>query len=102
MENQVIELNKTIRKLELQKQGAMAEFEYVLTKTHEKQNEIQEKNKKTIEDLKEKIERQNEVIEYYKGEFEEVVKKMEKYKSENERIKNSRWWKLREKIKNHK
>lgn len=46
------------------------------------------------------IKEQNYRIEYYKKEFEETVKKLEEYKKENEEIKNSRWWKLRGKIKN--
>ena len=46
------------------------------------------------------INEQNYKIEYYKKEFEEAVKKLEEYKKENEEIKNSRWWKLRGKIKN--
>lgn len=46
------------------------------------------------------IKEQNYKIEYYKKEFEEAVKKLEEYKKENEEIKNSRWWKLRGKIKN--
>ena len=46
------------------------------------------------------IKEQNYKIEYYKKEFEETVKKLEEYKKENEEIKNSRWWKLRGKIKN--
>ena len=46
------------------------------------------------------IKEQNYKIEYYKKEFEETVKKLEEYKKESEEIKNSRWWKLRGKIKN--
>lgn len=52
--------------------------------------EIQSKN----DEIKEK----QYGIEYYKKEFNEAVRKMEQYKKENEAIKNSRFWKLRNKI----
>lgn len=61
------------------------------SKIEEKYIEIKKQN----EDIQEK----QYAIEYYKKEFDEVVKKMEIYKQELENIKNSKWWKLREKIK---
>ncbi len=61
----------------------------------------QEINKKEeiIQNKDMEIKEQNYKIEYYKKEFEEAVKKMENYKKENEEIKNSKWWKLRNKLK---
>ena len=40
-----------------------------------------------------------EQLKYYQNELQQVVNKMEKYKQENEQIKNSKWWKIREKLK---
>ena len=60
----------------------------------EKDKEIQYKN--------EEIQEMQYAIEYYKREFEEAVRKMEQYKVENEAIKNSKIWKLLEKIKGKK
>lgn len=63
-------------------------YEYIeISKIEEKDREIREKQC---------------AIEYYKKEFDEVVDKMEKYKKELEIIKESKWWKLREKIKGEK
>lgn len=63
-------------------------YEYIeISKIEEKDREIREKQY---------------TIEYYKKEFDEVVDKMEKYKKELEIIKESKWWKLREKIKGEK
>lgn len=54
---------------------------------------------KTISDLEKLCSNNEEKANYYKKEFENAVEKLEKYKEENERIKNSRLWKLRNKIK---
>ena len=81
-------LNKEIDNLKLANEGLLMEYQYVVQKKNEK--------------FKEEIEKEKEKTEYYKKEFDEVVKKLEEYKLENEAIKNSRWWKLREKIKGKK
>lgn len=72
----------------------------------EKEREKVEKNEKIIakkdeelEENKKEIQEKKYAIEYYKKELEQAIKKMENYKEENEAIKNSRWWKLREKLK---
>lgn len=94
MNNEVKELNKKIKNMELANQGLLAEYQYVVQKKDEKYKKLEENNKNKANVEKEK--------EYYRKEFEEAVKKLEKYKAENEAIKNSRWWKLREKIKGKK
>ena len=94
MNNEVKELNKKIKNMELANQGLLAEYQYVVQKKDEKYKKREENNKNKANVEKEK--------EYYRKEFEEAVKKLEKYKAENEAIKNSRWWKLREKIKGEK
>lgn len=81
-------LNKKIDNLKLANEGLLLEYQYVVQKNKEK--------------FKEELEKEKEMTEYYKKEFDEVVKKLEECKSENEAIKNSRWWKLREKIKGKK
>lgn len=43
-------------------------------------------------------EKESEIL-YYKEEFLKCVKKMENYRDELQAIKNSKWWKLREKFK---
>lgn len=48
---------------------------------------------------KEEILKVQEQLKYYQNELQQVVNKMEKYKQENEQIKNSKWWKIREKLK---
>ena len=53
---------------------------------------LQEENK----NLRKQIEEQKE---YYKNEFNSAIGKMETYKNELEEIKNSRWWKVRNKLK---
>ena len=102
MDKELKELNKKIYNLELAKQGILAEYQYVLQKKEEKYKKLEEKSNKNNEELEKEKEKEKERTEYYKKEFEEAVKKMEKYKAENEAIKNSRWWKLREKIKGKK
>lgn len=64
--------------------------------------QIKDETKENLEKDKKEIKEKDEKIKYYEKEFEEVVRKLEEYKSENEAIKNSRWWKLREKIKGKK
>ena len=59
-----------------------------------------EKEKKDLKEKNEFLEKENErQKQYYQNEFDDVVRKMEKYKNELEMIKNSRWWKLRNKLK---
>ncbi len=98
MDKEIKELNKKIKNMELAYQGLLAEYQYVIQKKNEKARVLEEEN----EIDKKEIRKKEEKMEYYKKEFEEAVKKLEKYKAENEAIKNSRWWKLREKIKGKK
>lgn len=73
---------------------------YERYETEKKKNDgIKEEMNKTISDLKKLCSNNEEKANYYKKEFENAVEKLEKYKEENERIKNSRLWKLRNKIK---
>ena len=83
--NEKKEIKKKINNLELANEGLLAEYRYVIQKKEENYNKM--------------IEREKTKTEYYKTEFEEAVNKMEKLKEENEAIKNSRWWKLRNKLK---
>ena len=99
MDKELKELNKKIYNLELANQGILAEYQYVQQKKEEEYKKLEEKSKKDREKLEKEKE---EELQYYKKEFEEAVKKLEKYKAENEAIKNSRWWKLRKKIKGKK
>ena len=71
--------------------------------TVEKQNTDEEKKKvikkeEELEEMKREIQNNHYEMEYYKKEYKQAVEKMEKYKAENEAIKNSRWWKIRERI----
>ena len=79
--------NESYKRYEEQKQF----IENEKIKLNSKRLEIEEKNL----EIKEK----ELAINYFKKEFNRVVSEMEKYKEENESIKNSRWWKLRNKIK---
>lgn len=73
---------------------------YERYETEKKKNDgIKEEMNKTISDLEKLCSNNEEKANYYKKEFENAVEKLEKYKEENERIKNSRLWKLRNKIK---
>lgn len=88
MNNEIRELNKEINNMKLANKGLAAEYQYVIQK---KDDQIREERNSKL---------------FYKKEFEEIVKKLEdlekqleEVKAENETIKNSRWWKLREKIK---
>ena len=73
---------------------------YERFETEKKKNDgIKEEMNKTISDLEKLCSNNEEKANYYKKEFENAVEKLEKYKEENERIKNSRLWKLRNKIK---
>lgn len=60
-----------------------------------------EKNQRIEEIGKEKQEAEYS-RDYFKKEFEQAVKEIDNYKRELETIKNSKWWKLREKIKGNK
>ena len=81
MNDEIKKLNKKIRNLELSNEGIWAEYQYV------------------VEKYKTELDKERELAKYYKIEFEQVVNKMEEYRRENEAIKNSRWWKLRNKLK---
>ena len=65
----------------------------------EKEKEIIAKKDEEIEENKKQIQEKEYAIGYYKKELEQAIQKMENYRAENEAIKNSKWWKLREKIK---
>ena len=67
-------------------------------KENEEKTSIKNQKDKNIQEKNEEIKEKQYEIEYYKKEFEEAVRKMEQYKKENEAIKNSRLWKLRDKI----
>ena len=84
MDNEIKELNKKLKNKELAYEGMLAEYQYV--------------NQKKDETIK-KLNEEKQKVGYYKKEFEDVVEKLEKIKKENETIKNSRWWKLRNKLK---
>ena len=88
MENEIRNLEKKIKCLELSKEGTIAEYQYVLQKRDEKYNKLKQEESKKEEE-----------VTHYKKEFEKIVKKLDEVKSENEAIKNSRWWKLRNKLK---
>ncbi len=89
---------ESYKRFENEKQERKKEVEKINQYMKNREIEIKEELRKDKEEINEKKEK----IQYYKKEFEEVVKKMEKYKAENEAIKNSKWWKLREKIKGKK
>ena len=79
-------VNESYRRFEGEKQKTDDERKKVI----KKEEELEEKNRE--------IQNNQYAIEYYKKEFEQAVEKMEKYKAENETIKNSKWWKIREKL----
>ena len=91
MEDNILKMEKEISNLKLAKQGIEAEYQYVLEK--EKQ-----KNWK----LKGEVEQKRRELLGLRKEFEQAVKEIDNYKRELETIKNSRWWKIREKIKGSK
>ena len=95
MEDNILKMKKEISNLKLAKQGVEAEYQYVLEKEKQKnwklKGEVEQKQRK-LED--------NELR--FKKEFEQAVKEINNYKRELEAIKNSKWWKLREKIKGNK
>lgn len=62
------------------------------------QKEKEELNNKIIEEQNKTKEETTAKL-YYKSEFDKAVTIMEEYKKELAAIKNSRWWKLREKLK---
>ena len=92
MEDNILKMKKEISNLKLAKQGIEAEYQYVLEKEKQKnwklKGEVEQKQRE-LED--------NELR--FKKEFEQAVKEIDNYKRELEDIKNSKWWKLREKIK---
>ena len=92
MEDNILKMKKEISNLKLAKQGIEAEYQYVL-----------EKEKKKNWKLKGEVEQKQRELEdnelRFKKEFEQAVKEIDNYKRELEAIKNSKWWKLREKIK---
>ena len=65
----------------------------------EKEKKIIAKKDEEIEENKRQIQEKEYAVDYYKKELDQAIEKMENYKAENEAIKNSKWWKLREKIK---
>ena len=85
--SEISEIQKQIHNLELKAKGIELEYQYV---TELKNNKILELEN-TIKD-----------IEPYKEKYEKAIEEIEKYKKELETIKNSRWWKLREKLKGNK
>lgn len=85
IEDKIVELCKKNYNLELAREGTWLEYQYVT-----------EKKDKYINELKKELDQSNK---YYQQEFKKIVQELEKYKKENEEIKNSRWWKLRNKIK---
>lgn len=95
MEDNILKMEKEISNLKLAKQGVEAEYQYVLEKEKQKnwklKGEVEQKQRE-LED--------NELR--FKKEFEQAVKEIDNYKRELEAIKNSKWWKLREKIKGNK
>ena len=92
MEDNILKMKKEISNLKLAKQGIEAEYQYVLEKEKQKnwklKGEVEQKQRE-LED--------NELR--FKKEFEQDVKEIDNSKRELEAIKNSKWWKLREKIK---
>ena len=92
MEDNILKMEKEISNLKLAKQGIEAEYQYVLEKEKQKnwklKGEVEQKQRE-LED--------NDLR--FKKEFEQAVKEIDNYKRELEAIKNSKWWKLREKIK---
>jgi len=67
-------------------------------------NTRKERNKKDEEIIEKnsEIETKTKDLNYYKEEFEGCLEKMETYKQELEKIKNSRLWKIRDKIRGNK
>lgn len=79
-------------KSETEKNDDIRQQVYIEQKEKEElNNKIIEEQNKTKEETTAKL--------YYKNEFDKVVTIMEEYKKELTAIKNSRWWKLREKLK---
>lgn len=92
MDSEIKQLTKKINNLILANQGLTAEYQYVIQKRDEKYQKLEDENNKN----KKKLEEEKE---FYKKEYENAIVELEKCKAEIEAIKNSRWWKLREKIK---
>lgn len=103
MEDNILKMKKEISNLKLAKQGVEAEYQYVLEKEKQKEwylrSEIEQKQKE-LEDNELKFKKELEDSELKcKKELEQAVKEINKYKAELDAINNSRWWKLRGKIK---
>lgn len=93
--DEIKKMQKQIDNLTIKSEGIELEYQYV----NELKNKKIEKLESELELKESELKEKQETIEYYKKEFEQVVKKMEEYKLENEAIKSSKWWKLREKLK---
>lgn len=77
-------------------------FKNATLESYERYNKEAEAKEEIIVErdmMKKELIEYKEEIDYYKKEFNNAVIELEKYKDENETIKNSRWWKLRNKIK---
>ena len=86
------ELKKEIYSLNIKNEGINLEYEYVRHIKDKKINELEEEINKLVEE--------KQILKlYYEKEFEDCIKEIEKYKEELEMIKNSKWWKLRNKLK---
>lgn len=95
MGDSILKMKKEIYNLKLAKQGIEAEYQYVLEKEKQKNWKLKGEVEQKQKELK-----SNELK--FKNEFAQAVKEIDNYKRELESIKNSRWWKLREKIKGNK
>lgn len=95
MEDNILKMEKEISNLKLAKQGVEAEYQYVLEKEKQKNWKLKGEVEQKQRELEDKELR-------FKKEFEQAVKEIDNYKRELEAIKNSKWWKLREKIKGSK
>lgn len=93
--DEINKLKKEIESLSLKSEGIKLEYEYVNSLKDRRIEELKGKLKESKEYAKNKREEQI----YYKQEFDVVVEKMEEYKTKLEQIENSKWWKLRNKLK---
>lgn len=89
---------KEIQNLELKYEGIKLEYQYVNNLKNERIKKLTEQLTRQKEIEEGKIKEKEDEIQFYKKEFKIAVKKMEEFEKENEMIKNSRWWKIREKI----
>ncbi len=79
--------------------GIKQELEEKQKQWEEKEKTVKEQYQEELEEKKKEAIKNKEEKEYYQKEFNQCVEKMEKYQAELEAIKNSKWWKMREKIK---